>query len=707
MRTTAHFATTRRFRLMMPVLAALASVQAADAVEDGQSTEGAASSGALEEVVVTSRKRDERMQDVPDSIFVIGSAQLEAANVDGLRDFVDLTPNLMVRETFRSNESFLTMRGLAGAQGALPPVAFIVDGVQLGSNDFINQELYDIERIEVLRGPQGALYGQGAIAGAINVITRQPTNELEGFVKTSYGKGDSLRIAGAMSGPLVRDKLFARVSGYYRDGDGLIRNVRGQDIDPVEEQSIRALLSYRGERFNAQLRGSYTDGNGSCCMLDRVPLDESGNLMDIDDVTNPGASSNILGTSDDEFSDASLRMEYDFGSVTLTSITGYAEVSQRIFGDADYTSDPITAQDITFASDVFNQELRIASGDGGRFNWLLGGFFQDRQERQDITVGTDAGPGVITTPLILRQYNVINSRSWAAFGQASVELGERVELTGAARYDHDEQDSRDSLNPEATFKRATFEEFQPKVQIGYRWTDDVLFYASYARGFRAGGFTQNQKFDNEVTDNYEIGIKSTMLDGLLTLNASAFHIDYSNQQIAFVIFTTTTALRGVVNIPSTDIDGLEVELSARPTDHLTISAGLGVVDSVIRDVTPNVLFGDDILQLKGNKSPLVSPLTFNASATWRQPIGTGMDLLVHGDFRRLGGYYFDAQNTLYTATANFVNGKVAISAGRWEVGLWGKNLTDTRVATYLSPTGSRTRGPNQPRSYGVEAILRF
>ncbi|HEY0942593.1 MAG TPA: TonB-dependent receptor [Steroidobacter sp.] len=707
MRMKLKYAVSHRPWLMVPMLASLTAIHPAGAAENRQSTDSSVASLGLEEVVVTSRKRDERVQEVPDSIFVLSAAQLEVSNVEGLRDFVDLTPNLMVRETFRPNESFLTMRGLAGAQGALPPVAFIVDGVQLGSNDFINQDLFDIERIEVLRGPQGALYGQGAIAGAINVVTKQPTNTLEGFVKSSYGNGNALRVAGAVSGPLVQDKLFARVSGYYRDSDGLIENARGQDIDPAQEQSVRALLSYRGERLNAQLRGSYTEGNASCCMLDRVPLDAAGNLLDIDDVTNPGSSSNILGTTDDELSDASLRLEYDFGPLTLTSISGYAEVSQRIFGDADYTSDAITSQDITFASDVFNQELRLASNDAGRFNWLLGGFLQDRQERQDITVGGDGGPGVIVAPLVLRQKNVVNSRSWAGFAQVSFEATERLELTAAARYDRDEQDSRDTLNRAATFKEATFTEFQPKMQIGYRWTDDFLFYTSYARGFRAGGFTQNTKFDNEVTDNYEIGFKSTMLDGLLTLNASAFHIDYSNQQIAFVILTPTAAVRGVVNIPASDIDGLEVELSARPTNQLTLSAGLGVVDSVIRDVAPNALFGDDILQLRGNKSPLVSPLTFNASATWRQPIGADLDLLVHGDFRRLGGYYFDAQNTLYTATANFMNGKIALTSGRWELGLWGRNLTDTRVATYLSPTGSRTRGPNQPRSYGVEATLRF
>ena len=696
-------------RASLPILAASCFVGLAANAQSVAQPRGAAATSdvTLEEVIVTSRKRDERMQDVPDSIFVLNAAQLEISNVEGLRDFVDLTPNLLVRETFRSNETFLTMRGLASAQGALPPVAFVVDGVQLGSNDFINQDLFDIERIEVLRGPQGALYGQGAIAGAINVITRQPTNELEGFTKISYGDGNSFRAAGAISGPLVEDRVFARVSGYYRESDGLIENNRGQDIDPSEEKSVRAALSYRGERLNVQLRGAYTEGDASCCMQDRVPTDAAGNLIGVDDVTNPGASSNILGTSDDELFDTSLKFDYDFGPVTLTSISGYAEVSQSVFGDADFTSVAVTVQDLTFETDVFNQEIRLSSNGDGRFGWLIGGFLQDRQERQDITIGGDGGAGTVVAPLVLRQENIVNSNSWAAFSQITYDLTDRLEVTAAARYDRDEQDSRDTLNVAATYKEATFNEFQPKLQFAYRWTDDFMAYASYARGFRAGGFTQNQKFDNETTDNYEFGFKASMLDNLLTLNASFFHIDYSNQQLSFVIFTTTSALRGVVNIPDSDIDGAEIEFTARPTERLTLSAGLGVTDSVIRQVAPNALFGDNIVQLEGNKSPLVPPITFNAAATYRQPVGSRVDLVFHGDFRRLGGYDFDAQSTIHTATSNFINGKIALESGAWSVGLWGRNLTDTRVATHVSPTGSRLRVPNQPRTYGIEAQYRF
>ncbi|HEY8352239.1 MAG TPA: TonB-dependent receptor [Sphingomonadales bacterium] len=670
------------------------------------SADAAAASAGLEEILVTSRKREERLQDVPDSIFVLSSLQLEMSNVESLRDFVDLTPNLLVRETFRSNETFLTMRGLSSAQGALPPVAFVVDGVQLGSNDFINQDLLDIERIEVLRGPQGALYGQGAIAGAINVVTRQPTNEFEGFVKASYGNGDSKRIAGALSAPIVEDRLFARISGYYKDSDGLIKNNRGEDIDFLEEGSIRGRILYRSDVLDIDLRGSYTKGDGSCCIQDRVNLDDNGNLIGVDDVTNPGASSNIIGTSDDKLFNTSLKVDVDLGFATVTSITGYAEIRQAVFGDADMTIDPVTAQDLSFDTDVFNQELRVSSNSDGRFRWLFGGFYQDRQERQHIRIGADTGERFVANPSILHQRNITNSELWAAFGQVSFDLTDRIELTAALRYDHDDQDSRNIVVSEAR-ARATFKEWQPKAQIAYRWTDDVMVYASFARGFRPGGFTSTVVFENETTDNYEVGFKTTFLDNRLSINGAFFHIDYSNQQLSFVVFTETEALRGAANIPATDIDGMELEIAARPIDNLTITAGLGVTDTVISTVAPSEFFGPDIVQLIGKKSPLVPPFTFNASVTYAHPVADGLDLVFHSDFRRLGGYYFDAANTIYTRTKNFIGGKIALQADNWSVGVWAKNLTDARVATNVSATGARLRVPNPPRSYGVEATFNF
>ena len=662
----------------------------------------------IEEIVVTSRKRVENLQDVPEAITAFSERQLELAKVESLRDFVDLTPNLMMRETFRSNESFLTLRGLSSAQGGLPPVSFVVDGVQLGSNDFINQDILDVERIEVLKGPQGALYGQGAIAGAIVVTTKAPGNEPEFHIKGSYGKGDSYRVAASASTPIVEDKLFLRVSGYYRDRDGLIDNVRSENIDFSDEGSVRVRIRYDGDNLDANLRGSYTEGDGNCCQQDRLPRDANRQILpgvNIDDVDNPGPSSDILGTSDTSFRDISLKLDYDFESFTLTSITGYAEVRQSVFGDADFAPVPFVKQDLAFNTDVFNQEVRLTSDSDARWQWIVGGFYQDRQERQPVFVGA-ATPGAPVPAVILDLDNEINSESWAVFGQMSYAVTEKLEGLVALRYDEDDQDTIDKNNP-ASFKEASFDQLQPKAQLSYRWNDDILTYFTYSTGFRAGGFTQNTRFDNEETDNFEIGLKGTFLDRRLVVNASAFHIDYSNQQLSFVVFDNNVAQRGVVNIPATDIDGLELELQALPVEGLNVSFGVGIADSVVKEIAALDPALGDVSGAEGNRSPFVPSFTFNGSLTYTYPLYDRMGLVLHADYRRRGNYYFDLNNDLQTATRDFVDGRIALEADNWFIALWGRNLTDSRYATRVSATGSALRNQNQPRSYGVEAGFSF
>ncbi|RVT92976.1 TonB-dependent receptor [Sphingomonas crocodyli] len=677
------------------------------------------------EIIVTARKRSENLQKVPEQVTVFTADKIENANITNLRGFVDLTPNLIVRETFRSNETFLTMRGISSAQGALPPVAFIVDGVQLGSNDFINQDLMDIQQIEVLRGPQGTLYGQGAIAGAIVVTTKAPGDELEGMIKGTYGNANSYRIAGAVSAPLVKDALYARVSGFYRHTDGLIRSAAdgravpayqvykpGDRINPDKQANVRGQLEYRGDALKVSLRGSYTDGDGSCCFLDIVPLNAAGqiNASLIDDVKNPGFRGDLVGTEKTIFRDGSLKIDYDFGPVSLASITGYAEVRQHDFGDGDYTPAAVVAQDLRFDSDVFNQEIRLTSNGKAPFQWIAGGFYQDRQDRQRLIVGAEnvtRPQGGVPSGSVLNQNNVTNRHAWALFGQATYDLTEKLTALVGLRYDEDRQNNQNTLATVNTLAKAKFHSLQPKAQLSYKWADGFMTYATYSTGFRSGGFTQTTQFKNETSRNYELGFKGSFLDNMLFVNASAFYIDYRNQQLSFVIATPTAFRRGAVNIPKTNINGFELEVQARPTRQLSITAALGLSDTDVREVAALDPALGDVSGAVGNHSPLVSNFTFNLGANYTAPISDDMDLVFNGDFRRQGGFYFDLQNTLKTRTGDYVNGRIALRTANWTLALWGKNLTDTRRATRVSETGNRLRTPNSPRSYGVEASYNF
>mgnify|MGYP000615411158 CR=1 FL=1 len=203
------------------------------------------SAGSLEEIVVTASKREENLQQVPVAITALSAEMLERAGVNKLSDFIALTPNVSLRESYRAGEVFITVRGITTTQNGWSPVTYTVDGVQATSIDAINQGvLTDIERIEVLKGPQGVLYGAGAIAGAINIITKKPTNDMEYAVKTSYGNGEDFRAPAAISGPIVEDKVLFRIGGYHRDFGGLIEDTDGRalDFDRISKVNARLLL---------------------------------------------------------------------------------------------------------------------------------------------------------------------------------------------------------------------------------------------------------------------------------------------------------------------------------------------------------------------------------------------------------------------------------------------------------------------------------
>ena len=663
----------------------------------------------LEEIVVTARRREESVLEIPESITAFTALDIENKRIDSLRAMVDLTPNVIVRETFRSNETFITMRGISTAQGGLPAASFIVDGVQLGGNEFINQDLFDIERIEVLRGPQGSLFGQGAIAGAINIVTKAPTNEIEGFLRASYGNEASARLAGSVSGPIVEDQWYFRLSGYSRDSEGLIENVRGEKIDASDHSGVRARLQYVGDELELNIRGSTSSGSAGAAMQDRPILGDDGNPAAPDDVTNPGPGSNIIGRENTEFTDFSIRIDYDLPGATLTSISALADAQQDVYGDGDFLPVDVVFQDLMFTSDVFNQELRLTSDDDQRFRWLAGVFYQERDELADVFVAYSDRSPVRAGMTILNQSNMTTSDSTAVFGQLDYDLSDRTEFSLGLRYDDDEQTTVDRNNPGPTAADATFSKLQPKVQLSRQWTDQSLVFATYSEGFRSGGFTQNDLFEDEETANYEVGLKGRFAGGSAAFNASLYRIDYTNQQLSFVIFDEGVAQRGVLNLSDTDINGFEFELTSTPTDNLRMDIGIGYVDAEVKSADTSAL---EVLGITatvdGNRSPLVPELTANLSLSYTQPLANGLQLLWHGDFRQRGDYYFDPFNEIKTETNSFVNLNVRLDAPSWSIGLWGRNVGDVRHATNISiGSSNRNRVQNQPRSFGLEATYRF
>ena len=291
-----------------------------------------------------------------------------------------------------------------------------------------------------------------------------------------------MRLAGSVSGPIVEDQWYFRLSGYSRDSEGLIENVRGEKIDTSDHSGVRARLAYEGENLDLSIRGSTSSGSGGAAMQDRPVLGDDGNPVAPDDVTNPGPRSNIIGREDTDFSDFSLRLDYDLGGATLTSISALAGAQQDVYGDGDFGPADVVFQDLAFTSDVFHQELRLTSDDDQRFRWLVGVFYQERDELADVFVAFSDQSPVNAGMTILNQSNKTTSDSRAAFGQFDYDLSDRTEFSLGLRYDDDEQTTVDQNNPGPTDGDATFSKLQPKVQLSHQWTDEALVFRDLFRG---------------------------------------------------------------------------------------------------------------------------------------------------------------------------------------------------------------------------------
>lgn len=664
----------------------------------------AAETTTFEEILVTSRKREESLQDVPDAVTVFTAQKIEDAGIKTVKNFADLTPNLNFNTTFRPGEVNITIRGITQAQGAEAPVAVVIDGVQVSHPTFINQELVDVERIEVLRGPQGSLYGRNAIGGAINIVTRQPTNELSGKVQASYGDGDDIRVLGALSGPVVEDKAFFRVSGSYRDFDGLLRNeFLGTLADPYREYIVNGnLLFTPNDRLKIDVRGHFLDsksGSLSAEVITTAQLDEFKPLF---------LFRNTDLVDNREIYDFSLKVDYDFDAVTLTSITGYTKVDQNIFGEADFFPVPFLLQDLDLNVEAFTQELRLASNGEGPLRWLIGAFYQDRSVDNFLRVPFDDGTGQSTGVNFITSLDEGKSESWALFGSASYDITAALELTLGLRY---EEDKRTSVDAAAAGSDAgeTFKQLQPKVQLSYDWTENLQTYATYGRGFSSGGFnaffavgSPDRGYDKMVSDNFEIGMKGTFLEGQLIVNAAVFHIELDNQQLFFI--SVDPPSQNVTNIEKSHIDGAELEIVARPTDRLDINLGIGIADAVIDDFDGSGSF-------KNNKSPQNPEYTFNVSAQYRFPITDGMDLRAYASYLRRGGIYWDPENTLKTPSKNIVNLRLFLETDQWSIGGYVDNLTDARYPTQVSANAygpdAHVRISSPKRMYGVQGTFRF
>jgi len=668
------------------------------------------------DVIVTAQKRSEKLQDIPVQVDVLTASTIQARQIRMTADIVTTVPNLSVERTDTYTNSVIVLRGLSQASGADAPVAVIVDGVPQNDPKQFNMHLFDISQIEVVKGPQGSLYGRNAEAGAIIITTATPTNELHGFADISYGRGSTLDASGGISGPLVKDKILFRLAGSWFSSDGVIPNsFRGVGADKVKHDwSLRGSLLFNlSDTVHLTLIGNHSDFNAGHVFF--VPVfSGSTNDFQLPRGNFPnfgnGTSTNVTG-----------KLEADLGFATFTSITGYTKLKQIQVTDVDFTNPveaaarpaqtfPFQLGDYQpFSNEIVSQEVRLVGPSGQPLRWLVSADYLHSKQFINTHLFFDTGNPAVdpTNPANLFRENPANNyrTSWGFSGQIDYDLAAGLTVTAGARYDTDKRRQQNLTNGQV--RNATFDDFQPKLSLSYKIDPTHMIYASYGAGFRSGGFNPPSASvpisQAEKLTNFELGFKTQWFNRALTLNGAIFYSDINNFQYSYIDFASGSQITG--NIDKVRIKGLELEAKVNFSADFDIYGNLGITDPKIRRLA---LFP----QYVGNVVPRGYRASINGGFDFRHSLSDTMSVFVRGDVQHTSSKYWYYDNLDVQAPKTYVNGSIGMKIDRVTATFWARNVFNTRAYETYFPSQSTgfpydAAYPNRPATYGVELAARF
>lgn len=709
-------------------LFALAPVAQAQAVESTAAVDATGASATETpdtsgEIVVTAQKRAERIQDVPVSITAFTGEALERAQIGSATELARQAPNFRVSVLGNEDQPKFSIRGVSTSDFNLntaSPTGVFYDEVYVASQALGGSSLFDVERIEVLRGPQGTLFGKNTTGGAVSIITRAPSMEADvsGYINVQAGNNDYFHADGALDVPLVQDRLGMRIAFTTSSSKGWIDNVTGPDLSTISSHALRFSAKYQDDAdFTATLRINHSRSNPSNIGpivngFGAGGVSSTGINPRVDPVTGQPlgrrqGAYNVNGEIRAYGDSANLTLTKGFGDLTLTSIS--SALKGQFLNTVDVDGTNVDALQINFAdhSKEYSQDLRLSSDFSGPFDFTAGLYYF--KDIADIDTDYFIAGHSFTLAQSYRQTRT----SYAAYVDATFEFGPSSTLYGGLRYTSDHgRLKRFEVVPTITLQPTIeYNDAKPSGRIGLRhkFTSDIMAYAQYSRGYRSSGFNGGALTSAadinvarpEFLDSYEAGIKSQFLDRKLTLNLSAFHYDYTDQQFINVVTVTSV---GLVNAGRSKIDGIEAELIVRPATGLSINAGLGLLDARYKEL---ILNGVD---LSGNRLIEAPKSTMNFGLDYTAPVGSG-DIAFHVDGTRISKVFFSAQNNQDQAGSVFdLNTKLSYKAAAgWSVALWGKNLTNNSEVTGAVSVDALSQFTTQPfpRRYGLEVGFAF
>lgn len=722
-------------------------------VAGAQSTPAETSSDmvVIEQVIVTAQRREENISDVPISISVLSAQALEDSGAKSGASIQGLVPALTINSTASYGGSPVSIRGTSGLGGAEDPVAVYVDDVYTASGQFSVTGLSDIASLEVVRGPQGTLQGRNATAGALIIRTADPEEEFGGYVRASVEDPESWRVQAAVTGPLT-DSLLARLAYDQLDEQGWATNLAdGRKMGGTDMQNVRGTLLWTpNERFRARLALNYQDRDvsipvvrwGQTNILPRpgpvtpagtqtpnVPLPQDVQDRFLDDKV---VNLNIEPKSRLTAPSGVLNLQYDFGPMTLVSVTGASKYTNRGLNDSDGL--PLDAamdgrqgnNDATYTGDSVSQELRLQSNGGNSIDWIAGVYYAGYNSKMDFNIYN-----LLLSVPSNQASNFLSEESgynWAVFGDATWHITDQWALIGGVRYTEDTKDFENvftlgSADSGAVLFRSAFDAPQRtwndtswRGKLMWQPSDDLMAYLSYSRGFKAGGYNgfavgPQPGYDPEIMESAEIGLKAYLWDRRAFVTVAAYDNTYDNLQV-----TSGMPTGGVVvtNAASATIQGGEVEAELQLTEHWAFTGNAAYIDGkfdhfplapdlfgVLRDVSGNRLTNSPEWQYF-----LQTQYLTNIGASW------SLKATVNWRWRDEVAFTFADQDLPHLRGE--ANGELGARISfRHEpqdltIAIYGNNLNDSRVVANESSTFSYMGAYfNRPRVVGVQIEKRF
>lgn len=702
-------------------LAAFALLEASPAMAQDSAQDKDDGIGAI---VVTAQKRSENVQDVPIAISAVGSQYLDSRGVDSIDKLGAIAPNVKIERAPGSKTiSQISIRGSVTINPAItwePAVGLYLDGVYIAKAQGSIFDVADLERVEVLRGPQGTLYGRNALAGAVNLVTRKPSGEAGGSAEVTYGSFNEWKFKGVLD--LPRMGIFsAKISGQYRRRDGLIELVPAQPSGRNRTDSVKSgsvLVQLRAElsdAITADYTFDYTKSDQTPPFSQLLRVNRNGDPRDIFDPASPGYAYGGAYFPLDHYTNPTrvstasidapvyeksrsfghaLTLTANLGAATLKSITAYRDLAWSDGLDLDGSPLPVAFTQRITSYHAFSQELQL-TGDAlaDKLKYVLGAFyFSEKAE----TLNPQTYFGGATD---LQSNYGSHTKAFALYAQLDYKLTDALKLTLGARYTHEKKDisryfrvNYDAANgitsplvvadiPYGVIPDAKYNNFSPAATLAYAVTNNVNVYARFARGFKSGGFNGETNvftaptalcptgatelcnpYKPEKVDSYEIGLKTQLLDKRVVFNVAAFRDEHKDMQLS--VFTASTGAASIIrNAAAARIQGLEFETVLRPVDTLTINGSLAILDAKYKS------FIDGGVDVSDNRAfPHAPKTTASLGVNWKVIEGDWGKLNLYGDLNYVSRYY-TFPYALVTPTPSDQNAHSSESLGRTIVNL--------------------------------------